>query len=36
VALHHLDAPWKPAEVGQRDGRIVRQENDNLEVSICH
>src|SRR5678815_2130732 len=27
VALHHLDAPWKPAEIEQRDGRIVRQHN---------
>jgi hypothetical protein len=34
VALHHLDAPWKPAEVEQRDGRIVRQHNMNEEVSI--
>ena len=34
VALHHLDAPWKPAEVEQRDGRILRQGNDNPEVSI--
>jgi N12 class adenine-specific DNA methylase len=34
VALHHLDAPWKPAEVEQRDGRILRQGNENLEVSI--
>jgi N12 class adenine-specific DNA methylase len=34
VALHHLDAPWKPAEVEQRDGRILRQGNDNEEVSI--
>ena len=25
VAMHHLDAPWKPAEVEQRDGRILRQ-----------
>jgi len=25
VALHHLDAPWKPAEVEQREGRILRQ-----------
>ena len=25
VALHHLDAPWKPAEVEQRDGRILRK-----------
>ena len=29
VALHHLDAPWKPAEVEQREGRILRQGNDN-------
>jgi N12 class adenine-specific DNA methylase len=34
VALHHLDAPWKPAEVEQRDGRILRQGNMNPEVSI--
>jgi SNF2 family DNA or RNA helicase len=34
VALHHLDAPWKPAEVEQRDGRILRQGNDNKEVAI--
>ena len=34
VALHHLDAPWKPAEVEQRDGRILRQGNTNAEVSI--
>jgi hypothetical protein len=33
VALHHLDAPWKPAEVEQRDGRILRQGNENKEVS---
>src|SRR4029450_1374003 len=34
VALHHLDAPWKPAEVEQRDGRILRQHNMHEEVSI--
>ncbi|WP_437193946.1 DEAD/DEAH box helicase family protein [Planctomicrobium sp. SH527] len=34
VALHHLDAPWKPAEVEQRDGRILRQGNLNKEVAI--
>lgn len=34
VALHHLDAPWKPAEVEQREGRILRQGNENEEVSI--
>src|SRR5213076_1942257 len=34
VALHHLDAPWKPAQVEQRDGRILRQGNENQEVAI--
>jgi hypothetical protein len=34
VALHHLDAPWKPAEVEQREGRILRQGNDNEKVAI--
>lgn len=34
IALHHLDAPWKPAEVEQRDGRILRQGNTNPEVAI--
>src|SRR5205809_7071528 len=34
VAMHHLDAPWKPAEVEQRDGRILRQGNENEEVAI--
>jgi N12 class adenine-specific DNA methylase len=34
VALHHLDAPWKPAEVEQREGRILRQGNTNEEVVI--
>ena len=34
VALHHLDAPWKPAEVEQREGRILRQGNTNEEAAI--
>ena len=34
VGLHHLDAPWKPAEVEQREGRILRQGNENSEVAI--
>jgi len=34
AALHHLDAPWKPAEVEQREGRILRQGNGNAEVAI--
>jgi SAM-dependent methyltransferase len=35
VAVHHLDAPWKPAEIEQRDGRILRQGNRNKEVEIA-
>ncbi len=34
AALHHLDAPWKPAEVEQREGRILRQGNENKEVAV--
>src|SRR5438445_67767 len=34
VALHHLDAPWRPRDIEQRDGRILRQGNGNPEVSI--
>jgi len=34
VALHHLDCPWRPADLAQRDGRIMRQGNHNPEVSI--
>ncbi|MCI0538403.1 MAG: hypothetical protein L0Z50_24615 [Verrucomicrobiales bacterium] len=34
IALHHLDAPWRPSDVEQREGRILRQGNKNLEVEI--
>lgn len=34
IAAHHIDPPWKPAELEQRDGRIVRQGNQNPEVEI--
>jgi hypothetical protein len=34
VALHHLDAPWRPADIEQRDGRILRQGNTNETVSV--
>ena len=34
IALHHLDAPWRPADVAQREGRIVRQGNLNSQVQI--
>jgi N12 class adenine-specific DNA methylase len=34
IALHHLDAPWRPADVEQREGRILRQGNRNSSVQI--
>ena len=34
VALHHLDCPWRPADLQQREGRIVRQGNQNAEVAV--
>jgi N12 class adenine-specific DNA methylase len=34
VALHHIDAPWRPADVEQREGRILRQGNQNPTVQI--
>ncbi|WP_243141156.1 DUF6908 domain-containing protein [Alkaliphilus pronyensis] len=34
VALHHLDCPWRPADLEQREGRILRQGNENEEVNI--
>jgi N12 class adenine-specific DNA methylase len=34
IALHHLDAHWRPADVAQREGRIIRQGNLNPEVQI--
>ena len=34
VALHHLDCPWRPADIAQREGRILRQGNANAEIQI--
>ncbi len=34
VALHHVDAPWRPRDIEQRDGRILRQGNGNPQVHI--
>ena len=34
VALHDLDVPWRPSDLEQRSGRIVRQGNENAEVDI--
>lgn len=34
IALHHLDIPWRPSDIEQREGRILRQGNDNPKVEI--
>nr|WP_174843764.1 helicase [Cryobacterium sp. TMT2-23] len=34
IALHHMDCPWRPADIEQRDGRIVRQGNQNAEIGL--
>ncbi len=34
IALHHLDCPWRPADLTQRNGRGIRQGNENEEVNI--
>lgn len=34
VALYHLDCPWRPSDIAQREGRILRQGNQNSEVAI--
>ncbi|SNS54761.1 Adenine-specific DNA methylase, N12 class [Micrococcales bacterium KH10] len=34
IAMHHIDCPWRPADLIQRDGRGVRQGNMNNEISI--
>lgn len=34
VALHHMDVPWRPADLEQREGRIIRRGNMNSEVDI--
>ena len=33
-ALHHIDVPWRPSDIEQREGRILRQGNDCKEVEI--
>ena len=34
IALHHLDVPWRPSDITQREGRILRQGNSNAQVYI--
>lgn len=33
-AIHHLDVPWRPADMTQREGRILRRGNENEEIFI--
>ncbi|MBM9432830.1 hypothetical protein [Flaviflexus equikiangi] len=34
IALYHLDCPWRPSDIAQREGRILRQGNQNPEIGI--
>ena len=34
VALHHVDCPWKPSSIEQREGRGIRQGNENKEIAV--
>lgn len=34
IALHHLDVPWRPSDIEQQEGRILRQGNQNPKVKI--
>lgn len=34
IALHHLDVPWRPSDIEQQEGRILRQGNRNRKVKI--
>jgi len=34
IAIHHLDVPWRPADMVQREGRILRQGNQNKKIEI--
>jgi Helicase conserved C-terminal domain len=36
TALHHVDVPWRPADLEQREGRIMRQGNQNDEIDILN
>lgn len=34
IAMHHVDCPWKPSSIEQREGRGIRQGNENGEVAV--
>lgn len=36
IALHHVDVPWRPADLEQREGRIIRQGNQNQHVEVLN
>jgi SNF2 family DNA or RNA helicase len=36
LAVHHLDVPWRPSDITQRNGRIIRQGNEHDSVQIHH
>lgn len=36
IALHHVDIPWRPSDLEQREGRIIRQGNQNGQVEILN
>lgn len=35
-AVHHLDVPWRPSDLTQRNGRLIRQGNENKGVEVYH
>lgn len=35
TAIHHVDVPWRPADLEQRNGRVFRQGNQNTDVTEC-
>lgn len=34
--MHHIDCPWKPSAIEQRNGRGIRQGNENEEIAVYH
>ena len=36
IGLHHMDVPWRPADLEQREGRIIRQGNQNPQIEILN
>ncbi len=34
VAMHHIDCPWKPSSIEQREGRGIRQGNENKDMAV--